>query len=166
MLKGWKRLSFEANDFFIDRSRSLCEKIVAQKFDDEYICHSMEVYSQTVDVKGKNYKVLLLGKHCKTHDFKCFTSCIWYPEGPIPQPELKEETFKAIDGTACTLTDDKKVKLKNSVKNYFREEKEYTPVKFFENALEGANVYVLKVGEHYVCAYEVGDNIEIDCILN
>ena len=47
------------------------------------------------------------------------------------------------------------------MKNFFKEDKDFTPVKFFENALDGANVYVLKVGEQYVGAYEVGDNIDI-----
>ena len=164
MLGGWQRLSFRANDLFIDRARSFCEKHVAQKFDDEYNCYPMEVYSQVVN--GKNYKVLLLGKHFKTNEFKCFTSVTWVPAGPRPQPELKEDTFKAIDGTACALSDEKKGKLKGSVKNFFKEDKDFTPVKFFENALDGANVYVLKVGEQYVGAYEVGDNIEIDCVLN
>ncbi len=58
-------------------------------------------------------------------------------------------------------------KLKSSVKEFFKgEEKEFTPIKFFENALDGANVYVLKVEDNYVGAYEVGDEIKIDCILN
>ena len=45
MLDGWQRLSFRANDIFIDRARAFCEKYVAQKFDDEYNCYPMEVYS-------------------------------------------------------------------------------------------------------------------------
>ena len=161
MLGGWQRLSFKANDMFIDRARAFCEKHAAQKFNDEYICYPMEVYSQVVN--GKNIKVLILGKHFKTNEFKCFSSVTWFPPGTRPQPELKEDTFKAVEGTDCTLTDDKKGKLKNSVKDFFKEEKDFTPVKFFENALDGANVYVLKVGDKYVGAYEVGDKIEVDC---
>ena len=161
MLGGWQRLSFKANDMFIDRARAFCEKHAAQKFNDEYICYPMEVYSQVVN--GKNIKVLILGKHFKTNEFKCFSLVTWFPPGTRPQPELKEDTFKAVEGTDCTLTDDKKGKLKNSVKDFFKEEKDFTPVKFFENALDGANVYVLKVGDKYVGAYEVGDKIEVDC---
>ena len=165
MLDGWQRLSFRANDIFIDRARAFCEKHVAQKFDDEYNCYPMEVYSQVVN--GKNYKVLLLGKHFKTNEFKCFSSITWVPATQRPQPEFKEDTFKVTDGTACALSAEKEGKLKSSVKEFFKgEEKEFTPIKFFENALDGANVYVLKVGDNYVGAYEVGDEIKIDCILN
>ena len=153
MLGGQKRLSFEANDMLIDRARAFCEKHVAQKFNDEYICFPMEVYSQVVN--GVNYKVLILGKHSKNNDFKCFSSLTWVPPGPIPYPEFKEDTFKAVDGKECTLTAEKKEKFKAAVKNYFKEEKDFTPVKFFENALDGANIYVLKVENCYVTAYEV-----------
>ena len=163
MLGGWQRLSFRANDMFIDRARAFCEKHAAKKFEDEYNCYPMEVYSQVVN--GKNYKVLLLGKHFKnSNDFKCFFSVTWVPAGPRPQPELKEDTFKAIDGKECNLTAEKKEKLKASVKAFFKEEKDFTPVKFFENALDGANVYVLKVGNDYVGAYEVGDEVTVDCV--
>ena len=124
----------------------------------------MEVYCQTVN--GKNYKVLILGKHFKTNEFKCFSSITWVPATKRPQPELKEDTFKAIDGTACTLSAEKEGKLKGSIKDFFKEEKDFTPIKFFENALDGANVYVLKVGDNFVGAYEVGDEIKIDCVLN
>ena len=163
MLGGWQRLSFRANDLFIDRARSFCKSHVAKKFNDEYNCYPMEVYSQVVN--GKNYKVLILGKHFKTNEFKCFSAVTWVPASQRPQPELKEDTFKAVDGTACTLTADKQEKLKGSVKAYFKEDKAFEPVKFFENALDGANVYVLKVGDNFVGAYETGDEITIDCLI-
>jgi hypothetical protein len=79
MLAGWKRLSFRANDLFIDEARSFCKKHVATKFNGEYICTPMEVYSQVVN--GKNYKVLLLGKHSQTKDFKCFSGITYFPPG-------------------------------------------------------------------------------------
>ena len=164
MLGGWQRLSFRANDLFIDRARSFCESHIAEKFNDEYDCSPMEVYSQVVN--GKNFKVLLLGKHFKTKEFKCFSSVTWVPAGQRPQPEFKEETFKACDGTECKLTADKEGKLKNSLKTFFKGDKDFTPVKFFENALDGANVYVLKVGDSFVGAYETGDEITIDCVMN
>ena len=47
MLGGWQRLSFKANDLFIDRARAFCEKHIAQKFDDEYNCYPMEVYCKS-----------------------------------------------------------------------------------------------------------------------
>ena len=164
MSGGWQRLSFRANNAFIDRARQFCESHVAQKFNDEYNCYPMEVYSK--EENGKNFKVLLLGKHFKNDEFKCFSSVTNVPTGKRPQPELKEETFKADDGTACTLSAEKEGKLKGSVKAYFKEEKAFTPVKFFENAIEGGNVYVLKVGDKYVGAYEVGDEMNIDCVLH
>ena len=164
MLGGWQRLSFRANDLFIDRARSFCEKHIAEKYNDEYICSPMEVYSQVVN--GKNFKVLLLGKHFKTNDFKCFSSVTWVPASQRPQPEFKEDTFKSTDGTECKLTAEKSDKLKSSVKAFFKADKEFTPVKFFENALDGANVYVLKVGEQFVGVYEVGDEMTVDCVLN
>ena len=53
-------------------------------------------------------------------------------------------------------------KLKSSIKEFFKgEEKEFTPIKFFENALEGANFYVLKVRDNYVGVYEVRDEIKL-----
>ena len=161
---GWTRLSFRANDLFIDRARSFCESHIAQKFNDEYNCSPMEVYSK--EENGKHFKVLILGKHFKKDEFKCFSSVTFVPAGPRPQPELKEDTFKSIDGTSCTLSAEKEEKLKNSVKNFFKGDKDYTLVKFFENALDGGNVYVLKVGDQYIGAYEVGDEISIDCIVH
>ena len=44
--------------------------------------------------------------------------------------------------------------------------KDFTPVKFFENALDGANVYVLKVDEKYVGVFEVGNEFTVDCHLH
>ena len=164
MLGGWKRRSFKENDMLIDRSRQFCERHVASKFNDEYICSPMEVYSQVVN--GQNFKVLVLGKHFKTNDFKCFSSVTWVPASPKPKPEFKEDTFKALDGTTCTLSAEKEGKLKGAIKAYFKEDKAFTPVKFFENALDGANVYVLKVGDGFAGAYEVGDEVTIDCVLN
>ena len=155
MLGDWKRLSFRANDAFIDRSRQFCERHVAQKFNDEYICYPMEVYYK--EENGKNYKVLLLGKHFKKYEFKCFSSVTVVPEGKRPQPELKEDTFKAIDGTDCTLDAEKQVKLKAAVG------KDFTPVKFFENALDGGNVYLLKVDERYFGVFEAGNEFNVDC---
>ena len=162
MLGGWKRLSFRANDAFIDRSRQFCESHVAQKFNDEYNCYPMEVYLK--EENGKNYKVLLLGKHFKKDEFKCFSSVTVVPEGKRPQPELKEDTFKAVDGTECKLSAEKQDKLKAAVKAHFKGEKAFTPVKFFENALDGANVYVLQVDGNYVGVYEVGDELTVDCV--
>ena len=164
MLAGWKRLSFRANDLFIDEARSFCKKHVATKFNGEYICTPMEVYSQVVN--GKNYKVLLLGKHSQTKDFKCFSGITYFPPGQIPEPQFKEDTFKATDGTECKLTAEKSDKLKSSVKEYFQEDKEFTPIKFFENAFEGANVYVLKVGNQFIGVLEAGNEMSVDCILN
>ncbi len=100
MLDGWQRLSFRANDIFIDRARAFCEKHVAQKFNDEYNCYPMEVYSQVVN--GKNYKVLLLGKHFKTNEFKCFSSIMGSSHSKTTT-RIQRNSFKAIDGTACAL---------------------------------------------------------------
>ena len=156
MLGDWKRLSFRANDVFIDRSRQFCEKYAAQKFNDEYICYPMEVYYK--EENGKNYKVLLLGKHFKKYEFKCFSSVTVVPEGKRPQPELKEDTFKATDGTDCTLDAEKQVKLKAALS-----QKDFTLVKFFENALDGGNVYLLKVDERYFGVFEAGNEFNVDC---
>ena len=38
MLAGWKRLSFIANDLFIDETRGFCKKHVDTKIIGEYIC--------------------------------------------------------------------------------------------------------------------------------
>ena len=56
--------------------------------------------------------------------------------------------------------------MKSSVKEYFQEDKEFTPIKFFENAFEGANVYVLKVGNQFIGVLEAGNEMSVDCILN
>ena len=161
MLGGWERLSFKANDAMIDRARSFCEQEATKKFNDEYICVPMEVYSQVVN--GRNYKVLLLGKHFKTNELKCFQGVTWVPAGPKPQPKFQENTFKVNDGTDCKLTAEKEGKIKASLKNYFNADKEFTPLKFFENALDGANVYVVKVDNQFVGIYEVGDELFVDC---
>lgn len=163
-MEGWKRLSFRANDCFIDRARQFCENKVAEDFQDEYNCCPMEVFYQSND--GKNYKVLLLGQHFQTKEFKCFSSITFVPDGKRPQPELKKETFKSLDGTACTLSADREAKLKGCIKHFFKGEKDFTPVKYFENAIEGGNVYVLKVDQQYVGVYELGDDIQVDCVLN
>ena len=157
MLGDWKRLSFRANDAFIDRARQFCEKYAAQKFNDEYICHPIEVYYK--EENGKNYKVLLLGKHFKEYEFKCFSSVTVVPEGKFPYPEFKEDTFKTLDGTDCTLDHVKTVKLKHAVTS------DFTLVKFFENALDGANVYILKVklDGRYAGVFEVGNEFTVDC---
>ena len=57
MLSGWKRLSFRANSFSIDRARNLCENHIAEKFNEEYLCSPMEVYSQVEN--GQNFKALM-----------------------------------------------------------------------------------------------------------
>ena len=108
MFGGWKKLSFRANDIWIDRARSFCEKHVAQKFNDEYNCSPLEVFSQVVN--GQNFKVIIIGKHFKKDEFKCFTAVTWVPAGAKPQPEFKENTFAAVDGKDCTLSADKKEK--------------------------------------------------------
>ena len=163
MLGGWERLSFKANDMLIDRARTFCEKQVAEKFNDEYNCSAMEVYSQLVN--GKNYKVLLLGKHFKKEEFKCFTGVTYVPLGERPHPKFQEDSFKAVDGTPCTLAGDKREKIKNALKAHYKEDKDFEPVKFFENALDGANVYVLKVGTVFVGVYECGNEVTVDCVV-
>ena len=156
MLGDWKRLSFRANDFSISKSRDFCVRHVAQKFNGEYNCYPMEVYYKEENGK-KYYKVLLLGKHSKKDEFKCFSSVTVVPEGKFPYPEFKEDTFKTLDGTDCTLDRVKTVKLKHAVTS------DFTLVKFFENALDGANVYILKVDEKYVGVFEVGNEFTVDC---
>ena len=162
MLGGWQRASFRENSLYIDRAAHFCQNHASQKFNNEYKCRPMEVYSQVVN--GKNYKVLLLGKNIKTNDFKCFTSVTWFPAVQRPEPEFKEDTFMTLDGTECKLNAEKEDKIKNAIKLYFKEDKLFTPVKFFENAIEGGNVYVIKVEEKYVGIYEVNDEIKVDCI--
>ena len=93
-----------------------------------------------------------------------FSACSYVAESKHPQPEFKEDTFKALDGTDCSLTDEKKAKVKNAITAYFKGEKEFQPVKFFENALDGANAYIAKVDGKYAGIYEVGDEITIDCV--
>ena len=161
-MEGWKRLSFRENSAHIDRARSFCEKHVAKKFEEEYDCYPMEVYCKE-DAEGKTYKVLILGKHFKKDEFKIFTACTLVKDGKRPQPEFKEDTFKSSDGTDCTLSDEKKAKMKNSITDFFKGEKEFQPVKFFENALDGGNVYVIKVDGKYAGVYEVGDEMCVDC---
>ena len=56
--------------------------------------------------------------------------------------------------------------MKSSVKAFFKEDKEFTPVKFFENAFDGANAYVLKLGNQFLGVYELGDEMTVDCILD
>ena len=162
-MEGWKRLSFRENNAFIDRARSFCEKHVAEKFEDAYNCFPMEVYCKE-ETGGKTFKVLILGKHFQKDEFKMFSACSYVKESKHPQPEFKEDTFKALDGTDCSLTDEKKAKVKNAITTYFKGEKEFQPVKFFENALDGANVYIAKVDGKYAGIYEVGDEITVDCV--
>ena len=162
-MEGWKRLSFRENNAFIDRARSFCEKHVAEKFEDAYNCFPMEVYCKE-ETGGKTFKVLILGKHFQKDEFKMFSACSYVKESKHPQPEFKEDTFKALDGTDCSLTDEKKAKVKNAITTYFKGEKEFQPVKFFENALDGANAYIVKVDGKYAGIYEVGDEITVDCV--
>ena len=162
-MEGWKRLSFRENNAFIDRARSFCEKHVAEKFEDAYNCFPMEVYCKE-ETGGKTFKVLILGKHFQKDEFKMFSACSYVKESKHPQPEFKEDTFKALDGTDCSLTDEKKAKVKNAITTYFKGEKEFQPVKFFENALDGANAYIVKIDGKYAGIYEVGDEITVDCV--
>ena len=162
-MEGWKRLSFRENNAFIDRARTFCEKHVAEKFEDAYNCFPMEVYCKE-ETGGKTFKVLILGKHFQKDEFKMFSACSYVKESKHPQPEFKEDTFKALDGTDCSLTDEKKAKVKNAITTYFKGEKEFQPVKFFENALDGANAYIVKVDGKYAGIYEVGDEITVDCV--
>ena len=164
-MEGWKRLSFRENNAFIDRARTFCEQHVAEKFQDAYNCFPMEVYCKE-ETGGKTFKVLILGKHFQKDEFKMFSACSYVAESKHPQPEFKEDTFKALDGTDCSLTDEKKAKVKNAITAYFKGEKEFQPVKFFENALDGANVYVVKVDGKYAGVYEVGEEVTVDCTLN
>ena len=164
-MEGWKRLSFRENSAFIDRARSLCESHIAEKFKDEYNCYPMEVYCKEAP-EGKTYKVLILGKHFKQDQFKVFSSCTFVQESKRPQPKFQAETFKSSDGTECALNDEKKAKIKNSINTFFKAEKDFQCIKFFENALDGANVYVVKVDGKYAGVYEVGEEVTIDCTLN
>ena len=164
-MEGWKRLSFRENSAFIDRSRSFCESHVARNFNDEYNCYPMEVYCKE-EPEGKTYKVLILAKHFQKDEFKVFTSCTFVKECKRPQPEFKEETFKSKDGTECALSDAKKAKIKSSINTFFKGEKDFQMVKFFENALDGANVYVVKIDGKYAGVYEIGDEVKVDCTLN
>ena len=101
MLAGWKRLSFIANDLFIDETRGFCKKHVDTKIIGEYICTPMEVYSQVLN--GQNFKVLLLGKHSKNKDYKCFSAITYFPPGQISRSQFKEDTFKDTDGAEWKL---------------------------------------------------------------
>ena len=65
----------------------------------------LEVYSQVVN--GQNFKVLLLGKHSKNKDYKCFSAITYFPPGQIPRPQFKEDAFKATDGAEWKLTAEK-----------------------------------------------------------
>ena len=156
MLGGWKRLSFKEHDVFIDDVRHFCEMLVKHKFNDEYNCYPMEVYYK--EDNGKNYKILLLGKHSKKDEFKCFSSVIVFPEGKMPCPELKKDSFKVLDWTDCT-----ELKIENELRLSGFLRKDFTPVKIFENALDGANAYVLKVDGQYVGVFENGFEFYIDC---
>ena len=162
-MEGWARKSFRENSAFIDRARSFCESHIAEKFKDEYNCYPMEVYCKE-DKDGKTYKVLILGKHFKNEEFKIFTVCTLVKEGKRPQPEFLENTFKSQDGTDRTLADDKKAKMKNPINTFFKGEKDFQCIKFFENALDGANVYVVKVDGQFAGIYEVGDEVSVDCV--
>ena len=162
-MEGWKRLSFRENNAFIDRARTFCEQHVAEKFQDAYNCFPMEVYCKE-ETGGKTFKVLILGKHFQKDEFKMFSACSYVAESKHPQPEFKEDTFKALDGTDCSLTDEKKAKVKNAITAYCKGEKEFQPVKFFENALDGANAYIVKIDGKYAGIYEVGDEITVDCV--
>ena len=161
-MEGWKQLSFKENNMNIDRDRSFCENHIVEKFGDVYNCYPMEVYCKE-DKEGKTFKVLILGKHLKNEEFKIFSACTYVKEEKRPQPEFKEDTFKSTDGTECKLTAEKSDKLKSSVKAFFKADKEFTPVKFFENALDGANVYVAKVDGKYAGIYEIGNDVKVDC---
>ena len=164
-MEGWKRLSFRQNSAFIDRSRSFCESHVAKNFNDEYDCYPMEVYCKE-ETEGKTYKVLILGKHFQKNEFKIFSACTFVKESKRPQPEFKKETFKASEGTECALNDEKNAKIKNAINTFFKEEKEdFQCVKFFENALDGGNVFLVKVDGIYVGVYEVGNEATVDCTL-
>ena len=162
-MEGWKRLSFAENSAFIDRARSFCEQHVAEKFKDEYNCYPMEVYCKE-EKDGKTYKVLILGKHFKKEEFKTFSSCTFVKENKRPQPEFLEDTFNSNDGKDCTLTDDKNAKMKNPINTFFKGEKDFQCVKCFENALDGANVYVVKVDGQFAGVYEIGDDVRVDCV--
>ncbi len=131
-MEGWKRLSFRENNAFIDRARTFCEQHVAEKFQDAYNCFPMEVYCKE-ETGGKTFKVLILGKHFQKDEFKMFSACSYVAESKHPQPEFKEDTFKALDGTDCSLNDEKKAKVKNAITAYFKGEKEFQPVKFSIN---------------------------------
>ena len=77
---------------------------------------------------------------------------------------FKEDTFKSNDGTDCTLNDEKKAKIKNSINTFFKGEKDFQCIKFFENALDGgANVYVAKADGKYIGIYEIGNDMRVDC---
>ena len=162
-MEDWKRLSFKANDAFIDRARSFCEKQIAEKFNDEYNCYPMEVYLKK-ESNDKTYKVLILGKHFQKDEFKIFSGDSFVKSCKRPQPEFKDESFKSNDGTACTLSDEKKNLLKTSVKSFFKEDKDFQPVKYFENALDWGNVYIVKVGNQYAGIYETKGELTVDCV--
>ena len=161
-MEGWKQLSFKENNMNIDRARSFCENHIVEKFGDIYNCYPMEVYCKE-DKEGKTFKVLILGKHLKNEEFKIFSACTYVKEEKRPQPEFKEDTFKSNDGTDCTLTDEKKAKIKNAINSCFKGEKDFQCIKFFENALDGANVYVAKVDGKYAGIYEIGNYVKVDC---
>ena len=123
----------------------------------------MEVYCKE-ESNDKTFKVLLLGKHFQKDEFKIFTGNTFVKSCKRPQPEFKEETFKSNDGTVCTLGDEKKNKVKSTVNAFFNGDKDFQAVKFFENALDGGNVYVVKVGTQYAGIYETGGELTVDCV--
>ena len=53
--------------------------------------------------------------------------------------------------------------MKKAVKDFFKADKDFEVVKIFENVFEGANAYVLKVGNDLVGAFEAGDEMTVDC---
>ena len=63
MLSGWKKRSFAERDMNISRATQFSLRHVDHKFNKEYFCKIMEIYSQ--EVNGTNVKVLLLGRHLR-----------------------------------------------------------------------------------------------------
>ena len=79
-----------------------------KKFNDEYKCYPMEVYYKKENGK-KKLQSLNFGKRFQKRWFKYLSSLAVVPEGERSQPQLKEDTFKAVDGAECKLSSKNKI---------------------------------------------------------
>jgi len=166
MLGGWKRLSFEMNDLFINSSRQMSETKISEKTNDEYDLYPLEVYSQVVN--GTNYNLLFAGRHFKDKTkIKLFKTTVYKPLGDKPQLSLDNDPVMVEPSDNKFNDNTVETKVSNVVSSYFGINGVFKVDKFFSEVYgSGCNVYTMNTEKGTAVVFESNGEFKVDAVMN